>query len=49
MTAKTPAQRQAEYYARRIKAGLKQVSVWVPATAIKALREFAKSLRISKP
>ena len=49
MTAKTPAQRQADYRRRQIARGFKQVFVWIPATAFKALRDFAKSLRISKP
>ena len=48
MTAKTPAQRQAESYARRVKAGWKQVSVWVPAKAVEKLRDFAKTLKDPK-
>ena len=49
MTAKTPAERQADYYKRQIERGFKQVTVWVPATLISALHKFVKSLRISKP
>ena len=45
MAAKTPAQRQADYYKRQIERGFKMVVVWVPATAIKTLREFVKSLK----
>ena len=45
MTAKTPAQRQAEAYKRRIAQGFKWVSVWVKASKVKILRDFAKTLR----
>lgn len=44
MAAKTPAQRQAEYYRRQTARGLKCIAVWVRADKVKALREFAKSL-----
>ena len=49
MTAKTPAQRQADHYLRKVKAGFKQVSVWVPANKVKALQEWAKKLMGTKP
>ena len=45
MTARTPAQRQAAHYLRKIKAGFKFVSVWVKADKVKALKEFARSLK----
>ena len=45
MTAKTPAQRQAALYLRRVKAGWKQVTVWVKADKVKALKDFARSLK----
>ena len=42
MTAKTLAQRQAEYYRRQIAKGLKYVGMWV-----KALREYARTLNLT--
>ena len=47
MTAKTLAQRQAEYYRRQIAKGLKYVSMWVNADMVKALREYARTLNIT--
>ena len=44
MTAKTPAQRQADYYRRQIERGFKQVIVWVRADLVKELREFARKI-----
>lgn len=44
MTARTPSQRQAALYARRVKAGWKQITVWVKADKITALREYAKAI-----
>ncbi len=45
MTIKTPAQRQSEYYLRKIEAGFKQVGVWVKADKVKAVKDFVKSLK----
>lgn len=45
MTAKTPAQRQAAFYLRRIKSGWKQITIWVKADKVKALKEYAKGLK----
>ena len=47
MTAKTLAQRQAEYYRRQIARGLKYVGMWVKADMVKALREYAKALNLT--
>ena len=47
MTAKTLAQRQAEYYKRQIAKGLKYVAVWVRADMAKVLREYARTLNLT--
>ena len=47
MTAKTLAQRQAEYYKRQIARGLKYVGMWVKADMVNALREYARTLNIT--
>lgn len=42
--AKTNAQKQADYRNRKSIRGLRQVLVYVPASKVKKLREYAASL-----
>ena len=49
MTTKTPAQRQAEYYRRRLANGFRQIVVWIKADKVKVVREFIKSLTEAQP
>mgnify|MGYP001614724866 CR=1 FL=1 len=44
MPPKSPAQRAKEYYLRQVAKGFKQVSIWIRAENVKAVREFVKKL-----
>ena len=44
-----PKNRYRAFYLRQLDRGLRAVQVWVPAEKVQALKDFAKSLRISQP
>lgn len=45
MNAKTTKERQREHYERMKAAGMKKVCVYVPASKVKQLRDYAAKLR----
>ena len=45
MTAKTTSERQRDHYERMKASGMKKVCVYVPANQVKALRQYAETLR----